>query len=218
MYAARRCAQAASLPAERQRTIRLAIDRSASMLPHQRSGALHALLEVMIGVNGVYGATRAMPVWAMSPDPEQIRPDLTADSLPGYVDTTLGGQALTSGTALAPLVGRMPAARGRETVYVITDDVPPDLDDAAAALRARTDTPALTWHLLLLASDWTEPGVRAEPWRDELRPLAHLVGEGLLTASAIAPDDRPGWLTDRLAPPDVLDAVVGRLVQAPVGH
>jgi hypothetical protein len=57
--------------------------------------------------------------------------------------------------------------------------------------------------------------VRAEPWRDELRPLGPLTDGGLVTVSTIAPDDSPNWLANRLASPDELAAVVSGLAVHP---
>jgi len=212
MYAARRHVGASTLPADQLITIAVAVDRSASMLPHQRSGALQAILELILGVNTVCGANRSIPVWKMSHHPCQMRPDLSESSIAGYVETVLDDQALTSGTVLAPLVEQIPRNANRQIVFVITDDVPPDMNATAAAMQARRDPPETpSWHLIVLARHRSDPAVRTEPWRDELRPLAPLVDDGLITMSAITPDDSPDWLADRLTSSDELDAVVAAL-------
>jgi hypothetical protein len=211
-WSARRHAGAHSLPPNRLTEFVLAVDGSASMLTHHRSGAVRALLELFLGVNAVCGANQAIAIWGTGWAPARLRTDLTTATLDECDAMVIDDRALTSGTALAPLVTVLPPARSRRTVFVITDDVPPDLDAATIALAARPDVPHLTaWHLLELALGRQDPTARVEPWRDESRPLATLVERGLATTSAITPGNGQGWLAESLSTRDHLDALVGDL-------
>jgi hypothetical protein len=209
-YSARRHAGRSAQPSELLNTYTVAVDHSASMMPHHQSGAVQSLLEVVYGINLVCGTDRVVPVWTTGEPPVRQRPDLSADTLSSYVDAVLSEHPFTSGTTFAPLVDDVATTAGRDAVLIISDDVPADLDAFTGALARPPGVARVSWHLLLIARSQDQL-TQAEPWRNELRPLAALVDRGLVTASAVTPDDPPGWLAARLAVPDYLHAVVGGL-------
>jgi len=207
-YGTRRRIGASSLPPLQQRSMVAVVDRSASMLAHQRSGAVQSLLEVVLGVNLVCGMHREVPVWTLELPPRQLSRALDVTDVGRYVTERLDPEPYTSGCTLAPLIRDLDPADPAVAV-VITDDVPADLPEVAAALAANVRPVA--WHLLAIARGPGDPAVRLEPWRDELSALAPMVGSRLLTVSSVTPGSEPGWLARELAAPDRLDGLVAGL-------
>jgi hypothetical protein len=211
-YSARRRIGEPAMPPYRRANIVAAVDRSASMLPHLRSGAVQSVVEMLVGVNAVAGATAEIPLWTLSAAPTRVRPDLDAATVDGYASTLINDQELDSGTAVAPFIAHLPATGGAQTVLLISDDVPPDLGDVRTALRNRGDRPgSIVWHFLVFGRGSTDPGVRNEPWRNEMAALEALSVDSPLTVSTVAPRDYTGWLADDLADQHRLDDIVSGL-------
>ena len=211
-YAARRSAGVARLPQHRRSELHLAVDRSASLLPLVRDGSGQALLELLLGVNGVAGSQPDVALWSLDSLPRSVPAGLTPANVDGRWVGAFGAQAQTGGTLLAPLVAATHTPTGARTVVVLTDGVPADLDELRAALgTARAEGSRTRWHLLALARSAGDPGVQLEPWRDELQPLAPLVADGLLSCSALSPELSPGWLVTRLTEPRDLRRAIDAL-------
>jgi hypothetical protein len=210
-YAARRRAGSGKLPADQRTHLFLAVDRSASFLPAVRSGAAQCLLEVLVGVNEVTGVDNRVHVFEAAAVARPVR-QLTTANLDGYWTDVLGDQAHTGGVLTAALVAETDSATDRRTVVVITDGLPPDLDELTQALSAARAAGTRTrLHLLCIAKSVADPETRREPWRDELAAVGALRDEGLLTCSAITPGTGEGWLRSHLSDGAVLDAVVSAL-------
>ncbi|MCW2606750.1 MAG: hypothetical protein JWO60_1443, partial [Frankiales bacterium] len=215
-WAVRRQTGVARLGPDARTELQVAVDRSASLLPALRTGAVQALLEVLLGANGVCGAADAVPVWELGAVPQRLPQPLDRSTAPGFVAHVLGERVTTDGTLLAPLVRTTAAAGPPRTVVVVTDGVPADLEQVTAALRDTTRARGTTrWHLLAVARGADDPTVQHERWRDELAALQPLVAERLLTVSSVAPGNGGGWLTARLADVAALDALVAGLPLRP---
>jgi hypothetical protein len=208
-YSARRHSGTQTLPDDLRRTVSVAVDQSASMLPHHRSGAVQSLLEIVLGVNLLCGTAEAVPVWSLESPPRRLSRSLDRTTVLGYADAELSHGPFSSGSTLAPLIEQIDRSGTGDACVVVTDGAPADLDAVTTALSART-RPA-TWHLLAIATGPDDPAVRVEPWRDELRALGPAVRAGLLSVASISPGDQPGWLAHDLTSADRLDAVVGAL-------
>ncbi len=213
----RRQAGAARLAPDARTELLVAVDRSASLLPAQRAGAVQALLEVLLGVSAVWGSADSLPVWELGAVPRPLPQPLDRANAPGFVTHVLGERITTDGTLLAPLVRATAGVGGSRTVVVVTDGVPADLEEVTAALRETTRARGTTrWHLLAIARGTDDATVRHEPWRDELTALAPLVAERLLTVSSVAPGTGPAWLSTRLTEASALDALVAGLPLLPL--
>ena len=215
-YAARRHVGAARLAPEARSEFHVAVDRSASLLPALRTGAVQSLLEVLSGLNSVCGLTDQVPVWELGVAPSRLSTPLDPTTVLGYVTHVLGQRVTTDGTLLAPLVRATAGSGASRTVVVVTDGVPADLTQVTLALRQTTRSRGNTrWHVLAVARGADDPAVRQEAWRNELAPLLPLVAERLLTISSVAPGQGAGWLAARLGDVRALDALVGALPLVP---
>lgn len=196
----------------RRATMAVAVDWSASMSEHFRTGAVQSMLEVLLGINLVVGNAPELPVWLAGATARRSGTDLDHRTVDGYAQTLVNQRPFASGTSLASLVERVGASPQPATVVVVTDGVPHDL--AAAARRLGDHGAALAWtrwHLLAFARGPDDPDVRDAPWRNELAML-HTVADRLpVSASAITPDEDEGWLARELEAPPRLDAVVGAI-------
>lgn len=209
-YAARRQVDAARLPASQQRLIVLAIDRSASMLPVLRSGAVDALLEVLIGLSAVVGRNTELPVWQLGATPRPTSGPLLPTATDSFVDRELREEASITGTVLAPLAERVGTSEGPTSVFVVTDGSPPDLEAFRAAVsRSRRQ---VAWHLIAFARSTTDPQVRAEPWTDE---LVRMPRDVWASVASITPSRGDGWLQRRLEDPTELETLVADLFDWP---
>ncbi|MDT4994070.1 MAG: hypothetical protein QOH97_3962 [Actinoplanes sp.] len=208
-WSARRQSGTQTLPDHLRRTVSVAVDQSASMLPHHRSGAVQSLLEMLFGVNLLCGTAEAVPVWSLESPPRRLSRSLDRTTVLGYADAELSRGPFSSGSTLAPLIEQIDRSGTGDACVVMTDGVPADLDAVTTALSARTRP--VTWHLLAIATGPDDPAVQTEPWRDELRALGPAVRAGFLTVASVSPGGEPGWLADDLTSADRLDLVVGAL-------
>jgi hypothetical protein len=208
-YSARRQSGSHTMPDHLRRTVSLAIDQSASMLPHHRSGAVQSLLELVLGVNLMCGTAETVPVWSLESPPRRLPRALERTTITGYAAEELGRGPFTSGSALAPLIEHIDHSGTGDACVVVTDGVPADLNAVTTALTARTRP--VSWHLLAVARGPADPAARSEPWLDELRALDPAIRAGLLAVASISPGDQPDWLAGALSSAGELDALVGAL-------
>ena len=209
-YACRRQIDGSRLPASQLRDVVVAVDRSASMLPAVRGGALTSLLEILLGLATVVGREPLLPVWQLGAAPRPVRRAVTPDTVAGFVAAELSEQASLSGVALTPLVDQIGSPARPTSVFVITDGVPPDTDVFASVVAGRSAP--VSWHLLALARSGTDPRVSAEPWADELTALRR---DGWASVAALSPEPHDGWVAERLADDRQLDLLVADLFPWP---
>lgn len=150
------------------------LDRSASMSAALRDGTVARLVETVAGVDEVVGAGAGVRVWSAS---AEVRPETRgADDADGLVVDVRS--APTSGFQLTRVVESLAGMPGPAAVYVVTDDLPFDLERAAEAVaRGPAD---LTWVLVLLARTRFDParlGGPPRPSDDAARTVgAHELG------------------------------------------
>jgi hypothetical protein len=141
------------LPVERTRAIRMVVDRSASMLPHVRSGVVADLLEVGRGMNAVIGSGGLEVEVVSVPGEPAHREVFTSGAADAAALVHQLFERVDTGFRLASLAGR--TGRAAAAIYVITDAVPPDLDNFLAEVAPAGD---IVWHLLLLDQADGPPG------------------------------------------------------------
>jgi hypothetical protein len=185
------------LPPELRAEIQVAVDRSASMLPHARSGARATLLELIVGVNAEVGVASDIPVWQLGRSVELVPTPLSHISNSAY-DALLGDVPQTTGTLLAPLLDATAANNERRVVFVITDGAPGDLDDLGPVLDAAQQQGTSTrWHVLAFARSVGDPAVARDPWKDELAVLRPL-SSPVFSFSSVTPGSGQDWLAQTL--------------------
>jgi hypothetical protein len=136
-------------PEEQLRAFSVVLDRSASMVPHFRSGAVSGVLSALVGLSQVFGADSGLPLWSGALPVRPYRADLAQESLPDLLAEVY--ERPDSGFWLAPMLARVPGS-GPRTVFVITDDCPPDLPELAGADLVGADAQCRC-HLVMFGDD-----------------------------------------------------------------
>jgi hypothetical protein len=209
VYSARRACSSVRLPADRRRRLVVAVDDSASMTAHVRSGALQSLLEVVLGINAVVGAEPAIPVWRVGHRPERLDPDLGNDTAAEYVATTLADRPVTASSAVVPLLETLAAAGRAEDrrshVVLLTDGPPADTGRLADVLPE--GPPSL--HLLAFGRTSGSGRFDVPAWQDEFVALRPLQEQRRVALAALPPE--PDLAATRLRDEALLDLLVARL-------
>ncbi|HST81252.1 MAG TPA: hypothetical protein VLL08_05900 [Kineosporiaceae bacterium] len=138
-------------PEEQLRAFSVVLDRSASMVPHFRSGAITGVLSALVGLWQVFGADAGLPVWSGGLPARTYSADLAQESLADLLAEIY--EVPDSGFWLAPVLARLPGS-GPRTVFVITDDCPPDLPEIAEADLVGADTQCCC-HLVVFGDEPT---------------------------------------------------------------
>jgi hypothetical protein len=136
-------------PEEQLRTFSVVLDRSASMVPHFRSGAVSGVLSALVGLSQVFGADAGLPLWSGALPVRPYRADLAQEPLADLLAEVY--ERPDSGFWLAPVLARVPGS-GPRTVFVITDDYPPDLPELVGADLVGAD-PQCRCHLVVFGED-----------------------------------------------------------------
>jgi hypothetical protein len=194
-----------------------AIDLSASMLPFLRGGAVTSLLELLAGFIDVVGEAKDVDMWKLSTAPGPLAVQLTKATAASYVETQLSSVGLDSGARMSTLVMLLAAREPTGVVYVITDDVPGDLEALSAALeQLRTAGGRFRLHLVVYAASRLQFGgasghVPQTSATEQLEPLARLAADGALVVTAVPPDPTGARLRRLLGDDALADALMVRL-------
>lgn len=136
----------------------LLVDRSASMRPHLRSGAVQAVLEAVLGVDRGLGDGGEVPVLTLGRSVEPLVP-LGPDNASDYVDRQLLPLGAATGTRLAASIGTRGLDDGPRTILVLTDQIPGDVAEFQAALERSSQ--GVRWRLVVLGEPEEISPVRA---------------------------------------------------------
>jgi hypothetical protein len=202
---------AVKAPDEELRGFTVVLDRSASMMPHYRSGAIAGVLSALVGLSHVFGTDVGLAVWSGGLAARNYSADLAHEPLADLLAKVY--QLPDSGFALAPVIGRLPGS-GSRTVFVITDDCPPDLPELTEHDLSGADSQRLC-HLVVFGRsryDFRTIGLAepAPPERFTDDPMLNPRQNLLFTSVAAA---EPESIADSLTRSQDMRAMVAALVR-----
>jgi hypothetical protein len=221
--AARARADAQRAPRDSRRRWVVVLDHSASMLLRYRSGELGSVLRALLGAWEVFGDGEPVQVWTSAGAPISTRP-LGVDLCRESVDDLLRRVYVEvhTGSSLAGLIRAVTPTGVPETVFLLTDDLPPDLESAVGSLTGpggtgrtgETGQPVQRWHLVVFASsrfDYRGTGRAGNPvsaGEDTLRDVPVVPG---VEITSLTTEHTP--LADQLREPGPVAALVAALTE-----
>jgi hypothetical protein len=216
--AARAQADAQRAPrADRRRWV-VAFDHSASMLVRYRNGELASILRSLLGAWEVFGDGEPIQVWTSAGAPISNLPlgvDLCRESVDDLLRRVYA--EVHTGSSLAALIRAVPPTGVPETVFLLTDDLPPDLEAACGSLLGAggvgdSGQPSQRWHLVVFARsrfDYRGTGRQRHPisaGEDTLRDVPAVPG---LEITSLATERTP--LAVQLLEPGLIGSLVAAL-------
>jgi hypothetical protein len=211
MAAARGLAGEARVTAHLRRRTGIVLDQSASMIAPHRDGRLAAVLDVILGLDQVFGTLDPCQFWRATTEVARVG----AGSQAARDGTDEAFELPGSGFSLGAVTSRCGSTSDPSRVFVITDDLPADLEAAAAGIADQDRT--THWVLVILARSRFDvlsvpygTGLQLnDPTRDQLRSVDVLRAQPFSIVSIAADGD----LADELAEPDTMRRLVSALVR-----